>query len=258
MILSLLLSIVLQIGDSLYLNRSRLCEEPDAKHVAVVERADTIIELKLFTIDNRTLYGMERFSVWNERKYTRKGWQEYYDKNGNLAEREFYNREGHRELREVYYANGGPVRLIYTYTRGQVELNQYYMNGNVKRHEIQRSKKIIGECYTESGAMLKFTPFAVQPQFVGGKDAMYAYLDKNIKYPRQCRKEHIEGRAIVEFIVTEHGAIQDVEIFRSSGNDLLDEEAIRLVQEMPAWNPGTEDGRETDMRQTVSVTFHIK
>lgn len=258
MILTILLSIVLHVGDSLYVNHSRLCEELDAKQVAVIERLDSVVEMKLYNLEDHTLYGLERFSVWNERNYTRKGWQEYYDGKGNLAEREYYNRDGHRETKEVYYKNGGPIRLIYTYTRGQVELYQYFMNGNIKRHEIQRSKKVTGECYTESGALLKFTPFAVQPQFPGGKDAMYSYLDKNLKYPRPCRKAHIEGRTIVEFIVTEYGTIEDVEIFRSSDNDLLDQEAVRLVQEMPTWTPGTEDGRDADMRQTVSVMFHIK
>lgn len=258
MILTILLSIVLHVGDSLYVNDSRLSEKENAQQIAVVERLDTVIEFRLFNLPDHSPYGLERFSEWKGRNYTRTGWQDYYDKDGNLSEREYYNRGGHRETKEVYYKNGGSLRLRYTYKREHVELNQYYEDGSLKRQEIQQSNKTTGKCFTESGAQLKFTPFAVQPQFPGGKDAMYAYLDKNIKYPRECRKTHAEGRAIVGFTITEHGTVRDVKILRSTGNDFLDNEAVRLVQEMPRWTPGTEDGYNTDMRQTVSVFFKVK
>ena len=85
MILTLLLSIVLHVGDSLYVNESRICEQPDAQHMAVIERLDSVIEFKLFDLTDHAFYGWERFSAWDGRRFTRTGWQECFDKNGNLT-----------------------------------------------------------------------------------------------------------------------------------------------------------------------------
>ena len=76
-----------------------------------------------------------------------------------------------------------------------------------------------------------------QPEFPGGMRALMDYLKKEIRYPKKCSASGIEGRAFVRFIVEKNGKIKKVELARSSGNSLLDNEAIRVVKKMPRWNP---------------------
>ncbi len=72
----------------------------------------------------------------------------------------------------------------------------------------------------------------------------------NTRYPAAAQKAGIEGRVIVSFIVEPNGSVSNVEIVRSVDTD-LDQEALRVVGQMPKWKPGKQDGR------TVRVKFHL-
>lgn len=68
-------------------------------------------------------------------------------------------------------------------------------------------------------------------------------MDKsNLQYPIECVENKIEGRAFVRFVVKKDGSIDNVELFKSSGNTLLDQEALRLINDgdMPQWVPATQ------------------
>ena len=92
-----------------------------------------------------------------------------------------------------------------------------------------------------------------QPEFPGGMRALMDYLKKEIRYPKKCSASGIEGKAFVRFIVEKNGKIKKVELARSSGNSLLDKEAIRVVKKMPRWNPGTIYNKPEPMAVTMDV-----
>lgn len=96
-----------------------------------------------------------------------------------------------------------------------------------------------------------------QPEFPGGMKALMKYLRENMKYPVECRKKNIQGKSFVSFIVKMDGSIENVEIIRSSGDELLDKEAIRVVTTMPKWIPGKEKGETVNVRFTLPVTFKL-
>ena len=96
-----------------------------------------------------------------------------------------------------------------------------------------------------------------QPEFPGGMRALMDYLKKEIRYPKKCSASGIEGRAFVRFIVDKNGKIKKVVLFKSSGNQLLDKEAIRVVKKMPRWNPGKNKGKEVNVRLTLPVNFKL-
>ncbi len=96
-----------------------------------------------------------------------------------------------------------------------------------------------------------------QPEFPGGMRALMDYLKKEIRYPKKCSASGREGRAFVRFIVDKNGKIKKVEIFKSSGNQLLDKEAIRVVKKMPRWNPGTIYNKPERMAVTMPVEFRL-
>ncbi len=96
-----------------------------------------------------------------------------------------------------------------------------------------------------------------QPEFPGGWNAVKEYLQLNIRYPKECVENRNEGKAFVRFIVEKNGKIKKVELARSSGNSLLDKEAIRVVKKMPRWNPGTIYNKPEGMAVTMPVEFRL-
>ncbi|MBR5336080.1 MAG: TonB family protein [Bacteroidaceae bacterium] len=98
----------------------------------------------------------------------------------------------------------------------------------------------------------------VQPEFPGGMNALMAFMRDNMKYPDECRKNNIQGKAYVRFVVAKDGAIRDVEVVKSAGNDLLDAEAMRVVKAMPAWIPGKQDGENVNVYYTLPVVYRLQ
>ena len=101
-----------------------------------------------------------------------------------------------------------------------------------------------------------FDVVEVMPQFPGGQIAMLQYIMKNIKYPEQAVKEGIQGRVTVRFIVEKDGSISDVKPVLSV-HPLLNKEAVRVVESMPKWTPGKQNGKPVRVRFNVPVMFKL-
>ena len=97
----------------------------------------------------------------------------------------------------------------------------------------------------------------IMPQFPGGKQAMMRFLANNIRYPVEAMENNQQGRVTLQYTVRYTGEIVDIAIVRSSGFPLLDKEAIRVVQLMPNWIPGEQDGRKVNSRFTLPVHFRL-
>lgn len=94
------------------------------------------------------------------------------------------------------------------------------------------------------------------PEFPGGEQALYEFLAKNIKYPALARENGVEGTVYVKFLVDAKGKISDVSLMKGIGSG-CDEEAIRVVQKMPRWSPGTLRGEPVDVYYTLPVKFKL-
>lgn len=90
------------------------------------------------------------------------------------------------------------------------------------------------------------------PIFPGGQAAMMKYIEQNIRYPDTVNR--VEGRVVVSFVVDEDGTLKDVKVIRSLAPE-YDEEALRLVRNMPKWKPGRLRGRCVKVRYTLPVKF---
>ena len=95
------------------------------------------------------------------------------------------------------------------------------------------------------------------PEYPGGQKALFAFLGENTHYPKESEKNKEEGRAIVKFIIDKDGTVTDVEIARSSGYELLDKEAVRVVSSMPKWKPGSISGEFVRVQFTLPVNFRL-
>ncbi len=103
-------------------------------------------------------------------------------------------------------------------------------------------------------------PFAyveVMPEFVGGNAAMMQYLQRHLKYPTQALRANVEGRVYIAFTVNPDGAISDVEVLKGLGYG-TDEEASRVIRQMPNWKPGYQNHRAVPVRYNLPITFHYQ
>ncbi|TDB63496.1 M56 family metallopeptidase [Arundinibacter roseus] len=95
------------------------------------------------------------------------------------------------------------------------------------------------------------------PEFPGGKQAMYQYLGRNIHYPTEALRKGIQGKVIIQFIVSENGMIREPQVTKRVGYG-LDEEALRVVLNMNSWNPGKQNGRPVPMEYSLPIEFQIE
>ena len=94
------------------------------------------------------------------------------------------------------------------------------------------------------------------PHFPGGDAALMQFLRENIKYPETAEKHGIQGRVICTFVVEDDGSVTNVQILRSV-DDLLDKEAVRMIQAMPKWVPGKQNGEPVFVKYTLPITFKL-
>lgn len=95
-----------------------------------------------------------------------------------------------------------------------------------------------------------FTIVESMPEFSGGQDGLFKYLASNMHYPNKAKENGIQGTVFVNFIIGSNGMVRDVKVIRGV-HKLLDDEALRVVQLMPKWTPGTQKGK------TVSVSYNL-
>lgn len=96
------------------------------------------------------------------------------------------------------------------------------------------------------------------PEFPDGMTALMKYLATNTHYPDDAREKNIQGRAIIGFIVKSDGSISEIKVVKSSGNESLDKEAMRVVSTMPKWKPGTQDGKNVNVRFCLPIMFRLQ
>jgi protein TonB len=95
------------------------------------------------------------------------------------------------------------------------------------------------------------------PEFPGGEAALHQYLAENIKYPQMAKESGIQGRVFVTFVVERNGKVTDVKVLRGIGGG-CDEEAIRVVQNMPSWTPGKQRGKPVRVQFNLPVKFTLQ
>ena len=102
-----------------------------------------------------------------------------------------------------------------------------------------------------------FTIVEEMPSFPGGDAALMKYLGTSIKYPAIAKDAGIQGTVYVTFVVNEKGQVKDAKVLRSIGGG-CDEEAIRVVQNMPTWKPGKQRGKPVKVQYNLPIRFTLR
>jgi len=89
------------------------------------------------------------------------------------------------------------------------------------------------------------------PRFIGD---MNGYINSHIRYPDAAREANIEGTVVVRFVVNEDGSVSDATVVRGIGGG-CDEEALRMVMNMPKWVPGKQNGLAVKVFFSLPIKF---
>ncbi len=95
------------------------------------------------------------------------------------------------------------------------------------------------------------------PEFPGGELEMRKFIAQHVKYPVIAQDNGIQGKVYVTFVVEKDGSVGRIKIARGV-NPSLDAEAMRVVNEMPAWTPGKQRGQNVAVSYTVPIDFVLQ
>ena len=121
---------------------------------------------------------------------------------------------------------------------------------NVK-YTIPVAFKLTNESVDENGVYMVCDQM---PMYPGGMQECMKYLQKNIQYPQEAKEKGVQGRVIIQFIVEKDGSIKDTKVVRGI-DPSLDNEALRVINAMPKWEPGKHKGEAVSVKYTVPVAF---
>jgi protein TonB len=96
----------------------------------------------------------------------------------------------------------------------------------------------------------------VQPEFPGGMDSMYAFIQKNLIYPEKAKAEGIEGRVFITFTIEKDGSVSNVKILRGIGGG-CDEASVEMVKNMPKWKPAKQREKPVRCQFTLPIKFEL-
>ena len=97
-----------------------------------------------------------------------------------------------------------------------------------------------------------------EADFIGGKRAMYEFIQENIDYPQEALDLGIKGRVTVRFVVEKDGRISNVSLGTPlAGCKACDKAAVKVVEKMPSWKAGKNGGREVRTWVTMPIIFGI-
>ena len=93
------------------------------------------------------------------------------------------------------------------------------------------------------------------PQFPGGKDSLFNFISKNLRYPNT--DVNVQGRVICRFVVDINGSVIWPEILRSL-DPACDKEAVRVIKSLPKFIPGKQNGKNVRVWYTMPVIFKLE
>jgi protein TonB len=101
-----------------------------------------------------------------------------------------------------------------------------------------------------------FTIVEVSASPKNGLNEFYKSIGEQIKYPAQARRMNVEGKVFVQFVVGRDGKLDDVTVIKGIGAG-CDEEAVRIIQNSPPWNPGKQRGKPVKQKMVLPIIFKL-
>ncbi len=99
----------------------------------------------------------------------------------------------------------------------------------------------------------------VEPEFPGGYDSMYTFIQYHFEYPEKAIENNMEGQVVVEFVVGTNGQVTNVRMSQSMENcPECNEAAMNVVRKFPRWNPGKVKGKPVETTFNLPITLELE
>jgi len=95
------------------------------------------------------------------------------------------------------------------------------------------------------------------PEYPGGDEALIKFIRENLKYPASAAQAGVEGRVTVRFVVDKKGNVTDATVIRGL-NQACDDEAMRIINLMPRWKPGKQDGEKVAVYFVLPIVYKLQ
>lgn len=205
-----------------------------------------------------TYYGIKDYDS------TGRGIATYYRKNGILfsKENEFNNT---KEGMSTWFHDNGIVKIEGNYSNNlpNGEFNYFNKSGQLESIKTYRNDTLVKRVFydTITNTIIKekegITDFPdVEAGYIGGPSALQQYIATHVEYPIEAIMMNEQGRVYLSFIIEKDGSVSNVKIVKGVSK-YLDEEAIRLVEEMPNWTPGEFEGDFVRTRCQIPINFTL-
>jgi len=134
--------------------------------------------------------------------------------------------------------------------------------------DIDISAEVLEETYNDPNAYVEEIVEIVEeesviyayveeyPEFPGGEVAMMKFLSDHLEFTQAAKEINLQGTVYVYFVVWNDGSIRDVSILRGLGAG-LDEEVVRVIESMPRWNPGIQNGKKVNVEFKMPIKFKL-
>lgn len=143
----------------------------------------------------------------------------------------------------------------------KAKMGEFNFQGNDETStNIKSDQKQLGAVNSKGGgegeAAKVFTYVEQMPVFPGGEAALNKFIQQHLKYPAVSLEEGTQGRVLLRFVVNENGSVGDVQILKSL-DTYCDREAKRVVQMLPRFTPGRQQGKPVKVWFQLPITFAI-
>jgi TonB family protein len=146
----------------------------------------------------------------------------------------------------LYNGDTGPAVIektpIKEFTTGEIEIPEPIIKDTVPDPD----ELIVGMIFTEQ-----------MPEFPGGTVKMQEYLSDNLHYPKEASDKDIFGTVYINFLVRKDGTLDNFKVLKGIGYG-CDEEALRVIKNMPKWKPGINKGKPVDVQFNLPIKFKLK
>lgn len=134
----------------------------------------------------------------------------------------------------------------YRYGFSIIKFEETYYNGVLA----------IGKSQSTGGELITYKKMNLPPEYKGGIAKFYKFISKHVKYPKFARRNGIQGRVYVQFVVDKEGKTTDVQVRKGIGPN-CDQEALKAVEAADHFRPGLVRGRPVKTRMMMPVIFNL-
>lgn len=154
-----------------------------------------------------------------------------------------------------------PASQTLTNEQKREKLEKEIADWEEKRRNALTELSKLNPTYVDPSGKVIYIKTEVEPAFDGGEEAMMKYLRDNLSYPQEARDKEQEGTVFVDFIVEQDGTVREAIVTDDTSVDVdqsFRDEAIRVVNAMPKWVPGRQNGKAVDVKFSLPITFRIQ